>query len=212
MQHVRDGQPAGREFTQSFAVEAMALAAWAQLGSPQPGQPVAKEPQAVEVSRYRVIVEVALHDRPEPLARVRDRIMPALAELLLEFPQLPPQAFADRLPLHGKLPPPVLPADMREAQKVERLRLTFSSSFPVEFGKRPELNPARFVGMQFQPKPPHPLPEVLQKTVGFGLGLEPEDRIVGIAHHDHVSSGVLLPPRLHPQVKDVMQIDIRQQG
>ena len=212
MQHVRDGQPAGREFTQSFAVEAMALAALAQLGSPQPGQPVAKEPQAVEVSRYRVIVEVALHDRPEPLARVRDRIMPALAELLLEFPQLPPQAFADRLPLHGKLPPPVLPADMREAQKVERLRLTFPSPFPVEFGKRPELNPARFVRMQFQSKLPRPLPEVLQKTVGFRLGLEPEDDIIGIAHDDHVSPGVLLPPRLHPEVKDVVQIDIGQQG
>ena len=212
MQHVRDGQPAGREFTQSFAVEAMALAALAQLGSPQPGQPVAKEPQAVEVSRYRVIVEVALHDRPEPLARVRDRIMPALAELLLEFPQLPPQAFADRLPLHGKLPPPVLPADMREAQKVERLRLTFPFPFPVEFGKRPELNPARFVRMQFQSKLPRPLPEVLQKTVGFRLGLEPEDDIIGIAHDDHVSPGVLLPPRLHPEVKDVVQIDIGQQG
>ena len=212
MQHARGGQPAGREFTQSVPVEAVALAALAQLGSPQPGQPVPKGPQAVEVSRYRVIVEVALHDRPEPLARVRDRIMPALAELLLEFPQLPPQAFADRLPLHGKLPPPVLPADMREAQKVERLRLTFSSPFPVEFGKRPELNPARFVRMQFQSKLPHPLPEVLQKTVGFRLGLEPEDGIIGIAHDDHVSPGVLLPPRLHPEVKDVVQIDIGQQG
>jgi hypothetical protein len=52
-----------------------------------------------------MVVEVALHDRPEPLARLRNRIMPTLAELLLEFPQLPPQAFADRLPLHGKLPP-----------------------------------------------------------------------------------------------------------
>ena len=193
MQDVRDGQPAGRELMQSFPVEAMALAALAQLGSPQPGQPVAKESQAVEVSRYRMIVEVALHDRPEPFARVRNRIMPTLPELLLKFLQLPPQALADRLPLHGKLPPPVLPADMREAQKVERLRLTFSSPFPVELGKRPELNPARFIRMQFQSKLPQPFPEVLQETVGFRLRLEPEDRVssAGESHPDALSEPYL---------------------
>ena len=78
MQHARSGQPASRELTQSVPVEAVALAALAQLRSPQSGQPFPKGPQAVEVSRYRVIVEVALHDRPEPLARLRDRIMPTL--------------------------------------------------------------------------------------------------------------------------------------
>src|SRR5271169_2275849 len=158
-----------------------------QLPAPQPGQPVPEGPQTVEVSWYRVIVEVALHDRPEPLGRVRHWIVPTPPELLLDFLQLPPQALADRLPLHGKLPPPVLPADMREAQKVERLGLTFSSAFPVQFGKRPELDPARFIGMEFQPKLPQPFPEVLQEAVGLRLGLKPEDRVVGIPHHDHVS-------------------------
>ena len=172
MQHVRNGQPAGRELTQSWPVEAVALAALAQLGSPQPGQPVAKEPQAVEVSRYRMVVEVALDDRPEPLARVRNRIMPTLAKLLLEFLQLPPQALADRFPLHGKLPPPVLPADVREAQKVERLRLTFPSSFPALLGIPPEHDPARLVGVEFQAKLLQPSLEISQETVGFRLVLE----------------------------------------
>ena len=83
MQNVRHGQPADREAMQSVPVKAVALAALAQLRSPQPGQPVPKGPQAIEVPRYRMIVEVALHDRPEPLARVRNRSMPTLAELLL---------------------------------------------------------------------------------------------------------------------------------
>jgi hypothetical protein len=61
-----------------------------------------------------MIVEVALHDRPEPLTGLRHRVMPALSELLLEFPQLPSQPLADRFALHGKLPPPVLPADVRD--------------------------------------------------------------------------------------------------
>jgi hypothetical protein len=71
-------------------VEAAALAASAQLGSPQSDEPIPKGLQAVEVAGYRMIVEVALHDRPEPLARVRHEIVPTLPELLLEFPQLPP--------------------------------------------------------------------------------------------------------------------------
>jgi hypothetical protein len=47
---------------------------------------------------------------------------------------------------------------VREAQKVERFRLTFSSSFPVLFGIPTELNPARLVGMEFQTKLSQPLP------------------------------------------------------
>jgi hypothetical protein len=73
-----------------------------QLRAPQPEQPDAKGPQAVEVPRYRMVVEVALHDRPEPLARLRHRIVPKPPELLLDFLQLPPQALADRLTFHGK--------------------------------------------------------------------------------------------------------------
>jgi hypothetical protein len=56
-----------------------------------------------------------------------------------------------------------------EAQEVERFRLAFSSSFPVLFGKSTELDPARFVGMEFQPKLPQPFPKILQKTICFGL-------------------------------------------
>src|ERR1035437_488719 len=77
MQNVRSGQPADREAVQSVPVEAVPLAAVAQLHPPQPGQPVPKGPQAIEVPRYRMIVEVALHDRPEPLTGLRHRVMPA---------------------------------------------------------------------------------------------------------------------------------------
>src|SRR6516162_11527454 len=155
---------------------------------------------------------VALHDRLEPLARLRHRYVPTPLELLLDLLQLPPQALGDRPALHGKVPLPVLPADMREAQKVDRLRLPSSSLLPVSFGIPPELDPARLIRMQFQAKLPQTLPKVLQKAVGFGLGLKPEDRVVRITHDDHVSPCMVLAPRLHPEVKGAMQIDIRQQG
>src|SRR5215831_19237170 len=159
-----------------------------------------------------MIEVVALHDRLEPLARLRHRCVPAPLELLLDLLQLRPQAPGHRPALYGKVPLPVLPADMREAQKVERFRLPFSSSFPVPFGVPPELDPARLVRMQFQSKLPQPFPKILQKTVGFGLDLECRDGVIGITHDDHVSLGVFRTPRLHPEVKDIMQIDVSQQG
>src|SRR5208283_1228380 len=131
---------------------AVALTAMPQLRVPQAGQPNPKGKQAVEVPRYRVVVEVALHDRLEPLLGFRHRVMPASLELLLDLAQLGPQTLGDGPALHGKVPLPVLPAHMREPQKVERFRLPFSSPFPVRFGIPPELDPARFIRMQLQVK------------------------------------------------------------
>jgi hypothetical protein len=47
----------------------------------------------------------------------------------------------------------------------ERLRFAFPSSFPVLFGKPPELDQTRLVWMEFQPKLPQSLPEVLQEAL-----------------------------------------------
>jgi hypothetical protein len=78
-------------------------------------------------------------------------MMHAFAKLLFDLPQLYPHAFRDGLPPNGKLAVPVFAADVRESQKVERLRLAFPSFFPALFGKPPELDPARFIWMQLQP-------------------------------------------------------------
>ncbi len=111
-----------------------------------------------------------------------------------------------------KVPVPVLPADVRESQKIERLGLAFSSLFPVLFGKPPELNPARFVWVQFQPKLPQPFPEIFQETVCFGLVLESEDIVIRVSDDNHVASRALLAPGVHPEVEYIMQIDIRKQS
>ena len=72
-------------------------------------------------------------------------IVHALANLLFDLSQFSPHALADRQASHRESPQSVLPADVREAQKVERLRLPFSSSFPVLFGKPAEFDPARLI-------------------------------------------------------------------
>jgi hypothetical protein len=111
-----------------------------------------------------VIVEVALYDRLEPLTGLRHRLVHALTKLLLNVNQLPPHSLADRVALNRKVPVPVLPADMRESQKIERFGLPFSSLFPVLFGKSPELNPARFIWVQFQPELSQAVPETRSES------------------------------------------------
>ena len=72
MEHARHGEASGRPASSMRSqLQPVALAATPQLRAPQPSHPFPEQPEAVEVSRYRVIVEVALHDRPEPLARLR---------------------------------------------------------------------------------------------------------------------------------------------
>src|SRR5215472_2061216 len=91
MQHTRLGQPTISQPSHPFPGAAVALATMKQLRAPQPSQPSPKGPQAVEVPRYRMVEEVALYDRLEPLPRLRHRCMPAPSEMLLDLPQLPPQ-------------------------------------------------------------------------------------------------------------------------
>jgi hypothetical protein len=113
-----------------------------------------------------------LNDGPEPFAGLRHGIVHALTKLLFDFLQLLPHTLADRHASHRVKPFPVLPADMREAKEIERLRFAFPSSCPVLFGKPPELDPARLVWMEFQAKLSQPFPETLQKTVCVSLMLE----------------------------------------
>ncbi len=156
-------------------------------------------------------IEVALHDRLEPLTRLRHRVVHAAAKLHFDVLQPRPHALTDGLALDGKEPLPGFPADVREPQKVERFRLTFPSMFPALFGVPPELDPARLVRMEFQAKLPQSFPEILQKAIRFRLVLETYDVIVRIPHDDDVSLCALLAPRIRPKIEDMVQIDIGQQ-
>ena len=145
MKNTRPRNPAVSQLSHPRPRQMMLLAPMDQHGPPEPDHPIAECGQTVGVSGHRVVVEVALDDRPKPLAGLRYRIMHPSTELLLDFQQLGPHSFVDRFALYSIAPIPVLPADMRESQKVERIGLPFSSLFPVLLGEPPELNPARLV-------------------------------------------------------------------
>ena len=93
----------------------MLLAPATQPAPPQSQQALSKHREAVEVSWYRIVVEVTLHDRSEPLPGLSYRIMHASMKLLLKLPQFAPHALADRFASDGEVPQPILPANVREA-------------------------------------------------------------------------------------------------
>src|SRR5215469_16899993 len=93
---------------------------------PEHKQPVPEQGEASGVTGYRVVVEVALHDRFQPLAGLDQGIVHSLAELRLDALELGPQALADRLASNCKPSQAVLPTDVGKAQEIERLGFPFS--------------------------------------------------------------------------------------
>ena len=93
----------------------MLLAPATQSAPPQCQQSLSKHREAVEVSWYRIVVEVTLHDRSEPFPRLSYGIMHASMKLLLKLPQFALHALADRFASHGEVSQSILPADMRES-------------------------------------------------------------------------------------------------
>ena len=147
MEHARLRKPSVSQGEDTLPGDRAFLAAAAECLPPMPNRSFPEYAETVEVSRYRIVVEVALHDRLEPLAGLAHGIVHTLTELLLNLPQLRPHAFADRLAPHREPPYPILPADVREAEKIERVGFPFSSAFPVLFRKSAELDPARLIGV-----------------------------------------------------------------
>ena len=79
MENTRLGKPPISQLLHPRPREVMLLTPMDQHGPPEPGHPIAECGQTVDVSRYRVVVEVTLHDRSKPLAVMPNRFMHAPA-------------------------------------------------------------------------------------------------------------------------------------
>jgi len=84
MEHARLRNPPFRQSLNSGPVGPVLLAATAESPPPEPSHSLAKYSEAVGISRYRVIVEVALHHRLEPLSGLLCGIVHSLSELMLD--------------------------------------------------------------------------------------------------------------------------------
>jgi len=109
------GKPALSEGKGARPGDRASLTSATQGAPPECYHSVWKDTQAGQVSRYRVVVEVALYDRPEPVPGLGHGIVHALTKLLPNLSQLPSHALADGCAPYHESPQAILPADMREA-------------------------------------------------------------------------------------------------
>jgi hypothetical protein len=106
------------------------LAATRQHSMPAHADLFSKQDQRGAVHGYPVIADMPTNHRAQPLARLRNGIVHTSSQFGFHLPQLCLQPFANRLPQHREVTvAPLLPADMREAEEVERLR--FPSPRPL---------------------------------------------------------------------------------
>lgn len=137
--------------------------------------------------------------------------MPAFKEDLFDLPQFGVHPFGCWPSIYQKLSGFArLAAYMREAQKIERFRFALAAFRSSLSRIATEFDQASFVGVEFQIELLESCPQFIGKSYGVFFVLESHHEIIRIAHDNDIASRFMLSPVVGPQIKGVMQIDIRQ--
>src|SRR6266849_796541 len=212
MMDARRGQPAVNNPPHAVPAHAAVLTAPRQRAMPEPDHMEPEQAECRAVHGNTVVSVVSLDHRAQPLTHLRDGVVHASLELGFHLAQLGLQPRTNRLPQHRE--PPItalLPADVREAEKVEGLGLCLTAPLALVDRIRAELQQAGFVRMQLQSELPESFLEFLPEPLGIRLVLESEHDVVREPDDYYVAAGMLAAPRPDPQVEGVVEIDVREQ-
>ena len=114
--------------------------------------------------------------------------------------ELGTHAFTDGVPKEQEASFPGSSADVREAQKVEGLRLSFRPSLPFGRCEASKLDEPGLIAVQFQAELAHPLMQESQELLRFLAMLKAHHKIIGIPYQENVSFGVMPAPVMCPRV------------
>src|SRR5712692_11134901 len=123
MANTRRGQPPLDEPAHPLPGDVPCLTAPRQGAVPEPAHLEPEHGERRAVHGHPVVTDVPTDHLTQPCTHRWERIVPTPPELGLHLAQLRLQPLPDRLPPHREAPVPLLPADMREAEEIERLRL-----------------------------------------------------------------------------------------
>jgi hypothetical protein len=84
-------------------------------------------------------------------------------------------------------------------------------TLPSLGGEPSELDQPRLVRVQLQPELREALAEISEEPLGVLTMLKARHIVVGVPHENHVPPRVAPPPLVGPQVKHVVQEDVREQ-
>src|SRR4029453_928845 len=124
MTDARRRQPTDNKPLHPRPRQAMTLTAPPKRAKPEPADVVAEGAQSRGVQRHAVVADVPTDDAAQPRALLADGAVHASPQLGFHLLHFCLQPLANRLPQHGEASiAPLPPADVREAENVERLRL-----------------------------------------------------------------------------------------
>jgi hypothetical protein len=101
---------------------------------------------------------------------------------------------------------------VREAQEVEGSWSALSRNNRVLGSEPPEAQQAGFVSIQLQAETRQAVFELDTKTYGVRAMLKAEHHVVGVAHDENIAASMAPAPLLDPQIEDVVQENVGQQG
>src|SRR6516225_311445 len=192
--------------------DSAALAAPRQSAVPKPVHPEPEPSQGGTVHRDTVVTKMSRHHRTQPLANLRDGLVHSPPQLDFDFSQFRLQSLGHGLTQDREvLPVSLLGTDVREAEKVERLRFAQATLPPIEGSPRAELDQPGLVRVQLQPELGEPLTQGGQELLRLGAMLKSNNEVVRVTHDDDIAGRLRLPPLLDPQVEHIVQVDVGHQ-
>src|SRR3954447_4112081 len=202
------GQPSVGQAASSFPGDPAFLAAARQRLLPEPLDLSSKASQRLAVVGHRVVAVMPGQDAGKPASLVGDRVMHPSPHLGLDRMQLAAHLLLARDPLELEPSVLVLRANVREAQKLERLGLAVAAPGPMLGGEPPELDQPRLVRMQLQTEHREPFAKIGKEALGLVTMLKARHVVVGEPHENHVPARVAPPPLVGPQIEHVVQVDV----
>src|SRR6266705_109759 len=163
------------------------------------------------IHRHSVVTHMAKQNRAHIGTHLGHGLMHTPTKLGLDSSKLRLPPRAHRLSKHRKPSLARLSATVRESQEVKGLGLALTSALPVFFRMPAELNQARLLGMQFQPKTNQPFPKLTQEPLPILSVLETNNEVIRKPHHHHIPLGFPKSPLLNPKVEHIVQVDVGQQ-
>ena len=211
MKDTRRGKPAVGQFRHPIPREAVLLAAPPERSTPEVGQVMPERRKRPTICGYRIIGEMACNDLAQPVTLSWDSLVHSQPQLRLDFLEFRPHAVAPGLPLKLEGSPARFTADEGEAHECEGLRSTDTAFLAIDRRAAAELDHAGLARMERQRERREPLAHRIEEATCVVLMLETGHQIIGVAHDDHVASGLLLSPAFGPQIEYVVQVDVAEE-
>src|SRR6516165_4780277 len=211
MKDARNGKPVVGQLRHPIPREAVLLATTPERSTPEVGHVMPERRERPTICGYRIVSEVACNDLPQPVTLIWDSLVHSPPQLRLDFLELRLHAVAPGLPLKLEESPARFTADEGEAQKREGVRSTDTAVLAIDRRAAAELNHAGLDRVERQRECREPFAHCIEETTCVVLMLEAGHQIIGVAHDDHVATGLLPSPAFGPQIENVVQVDVAEE-